>query len=482
MMLRRVARNAAALAAGGIVAQICFVTIEGLIARSLGESAYGIYGTVTALALAFVIFADGGMSFFLIERGSRDASRLPWLFGTTAALKLVLCAVIYPLALLVLPSIGYPPELVAFFAIYFGYVAIMTQQDTFAAVYAAQQRMHVNALFQGATPVAVLAAVAVAVVVSPTLAAIGVAYIAGGAFVAGIWSIKTVREERPRIEPQRVGDVVRGSYHYGITFALYEILLRLDLMMLVLWRDLSEAGLYTAGFKLADVGLKAGTMMTRVIAPVLYAQSESAPELYRRTCRVVIRGVGMAAVLGCLLLALVAEAVLVLVFGEPFRAAAAVLVLLAMSLALRLIASMLLVVLSASGDHGRRTAALAAGLGVAVTLNVAMIPRYGVIGAALARTTADAVYLVGMLGARRLPFGRLDAARWALTPVVIGATSYAVAVRLPVHLAAQSAAAVMLYLVALLLTRTIAPSELKDLATLLKGRTSAQRPASRSSS
>lgn len=467
MTLRRVASNAAALAAGGIVAQICFVTIEALIARSLGAEAYGIYGAVAALALTVVIFADGGMSIFLIEQGSRDRARLPWLFGTTAAMKLVLCAAVYPAALLVLPLVGYPPELVAFFAIYFGYVAIGTQQDTFAAVYTAEQRMHVNALFQGATPLAVLAAVAIATRYSPTLASIGVAYIAGAAVVTAVWSIKAVREGRPSIEPARVREVARGSYHYGITFALYEMLLRVDVMMLALWRELGEVGLYTACYKLADLGLKAGTMTTRVMTPVLYEQSASAPDQYRRTCKVVLRGMSVLAVSGCLVLALTAEPVLTLVFGPPFAAASTVLVLLALSLVVRLVASMLLIVLSASGEHGRRTGALGAGVAVAATANAALIPAYGMIGAAIARTVGDCVYLGWMLSARRLPFPRLHAFRWVLAPIAAGAAAYALAVNLPVHFLLQLAAGLALYAVVLLGSRTL---DLRELAALARGR------------
>jgi stage V sporulation protein B len=318
--------------------------------------------------------------------------------------------------------------------------------------------------------VAVLAAVSVATLYSPTLAAIGAAYIVGAAVMTAIWSVKAVREEQPSIEPKRVRDVARGSYHYGITFALYEVLLRVDVMMLALWRELSEVGLYTAGFKLADVGLKAGTMTMRVIAPVLYEQSANAPDRYRRTCKVVLRGMSMLAVGGCLTLALVAEPLITLVFGDAFRAAATVLAVLALSLVVRLIAAVLLIVLSASGDHGRRTGALGAGLAVAVAANAALIPAYGMIGAAIARTVGDSVYLGAMLGARRLPCARLEAARWVLAPIVIGVAAYVVAVNLPVHFVLQLVAGLALYGVALFVTGTLDVRELRDLKAMLPKR------------
>src|SRR5690606_38815873 len=148
---------------------------------------------------------------------------------------------------------------------------------------------------------------------------------------------------------------------------------------------------------------------------------------YRRSCKVVLRGASGCGVLGCLVLALAAGPLLVALFGAPFAAAAVALVLLSGSLALRLIGMALQLVLMASGDNARRTGSLAAGLGVGVAGNLALAPAYGIVGAALARIGSDVAQLAMMLGARRLPVRRRDAARWMLGPVVLGAASYSLA-------------------------------------------------------
>lgn len=468
MNLRRLAVNAASLAGGGIVAQLCFISIEALIARSLGQEGYGAYGTAYAVAFAFVVAADAGMAWKVVESGSRNHASIAPLFGTTAVLKLLFCLLVYPVSTGILALAGYDAAVVDFYAIFFGYAALVGLQDSLAAVHAARQRMHISAFFQGLSPVAVLGCVALAGLFSPTLTTIGVAYLAGAAIVTGVWIWRVVVTERPRVELRRTAEILRGSYLYGITALLFQVMLRVDLMLLPWFRSLGEVGLYAAADKLADLGLKVGTMSTRVLAPVLFAESAHDPASYRRTCKVVLRAVSVFGVLGCLTLALAAEPLLAAVFGEPFRAAGVALVLLAVSLVARLVAGMLQVILSASGDHKRRTGSLAAGLSLAVAANVALIPVYGIVGAAIARALGDVVYAGAMMGARNLPIRRRDAASWILGPVAVGVTVYLLAPRLPAHFTLQLAAALLAYMAGLLVTRMIGFGELRNLLTALR--------------
>jgi O-antigen/teichoic acid export membrane protein len=468
MNLRRLALNAASLAGGGIVAQLCFISIEALIARSLGQEGYGAYGTAYAIALAFVVAADAGMAWKVVESGSRDHTTIAPLFGTTAVLKLTFCLLIYPVSTGLLVLAGYDGMVVNFYAIFFGYAVLIGLQDSLAAVHAARQRMHVSAFFQGLSPVAVLACVALAGLFSATLTTIGIAYLAGAALVTGVWVWRVIVTEHPRVELRQIREILRGSYLYGITALLFQVMLRVDLMLLSWFRDLGEVGLYAAADKLADLGLKVGTMSTRVLAPVLFAQSAHDDASYRRTCKVVLRAVSVFGVLGCLILALAAEPLLAIVFGEPFRAAGVVLVLLALSLVARLVAGTLQAILSASGDHRRRTGSLAAALTMSVAANIALIPVYGIVGAAIARALGDAIYAGAMMGARKLPIPRRDAASWILGPAAIGVTAYLLAPRLPAHFALQLTAALLAYLAGLLVTRMIGWGELRDLLSALR--------------
>ena len=412
MVVKKVALNALALATGGIVAQVCFLFIEALIARRLGSEAYGTYGTVYAIALQAGCIAEMGMAWKLLEEGSRDHAAIPRILGTTIVLKLVFCGLLYLPMLALLQLLGYSQEVIGFFSIFFGYAVLLAVQDSLAAVYAAHQRMHVSALFQGAIPVAILACVAIATQFAHQLETIAWAYIAGAALVVSIWTWRTFLAEHPRVEMRRAGEILRGSYLYGITGVLYQIILRIDLVLLSLLREMSEVGLFAASDKLADMGLKAGTLSARVISPVLFAQSRHDPEGYRRTCKLVIRGVSVIGVFGCVALALLAEPLLVAVFGKPF-------------------------------------------------------------GAATARATADGLYVCSMLGARALPIPRSTAIAAVLGPVMIGALAYMATLALPTDFAVRLIAGLAIYAAGLLATRIVRRSDIEELVRIIRLRKSA---------
>lgn len=464
MNFRRLALNAAALAGGGVVAQLCFVTIEAEIARTLGRGSYGIYGAVYAIALAIVLVADVGMNSKLIEDGARDRSRIGHLLGTMVVLKSLICVAVYPAAIWLLPRFGYSPAIVGFFSVFFVYAVLFILLETFAAAYYARERMHINAVFQAATPLAMLVATFAALWLAPGLRSVAWAYILGAGIVVGVWGYLIFVGERPKVDFRQTAYILRGSYLYGLTSAIYQVSLRLDLMLLSLWSGLGDVGLYVAGDKLADLGLKVGVMYSRVITPMLFAQSRHGSEAYRRSCKIALRAVAVFGMLGCLILALLAKPLLIVVFGASFGSGSDVVGVLALSLFARLVVTMLQVTLSSSGEHKRRTGSMAFALGAAAAANVTLIPVYGIIGAAVARTIGDAVQVGALLGARNLPIGRGAAGGWIFGPLVLGVTAYLSVRQLPIHYALQVVVALAVYSLGLLALGMVRVSELRALA------------------
>jgi O-antigen/teichoic acid export membrane protein len=256
------------------------------------------------------------------------------------------------------------------------------------------------------------------------------------------------------------------------TGALSQIYWRVDLLLLPLLRNLNEIGLFAAADKLTDLGLKVGVLCTRVLAPVLFTQSQQAPELYARTCKITLRAASLAGTFACLLLAFLAEPLLSVVFGATFRPAAAVLIVLAASLAVRFVVITLQMILSASDEHFRRTGALALAIGGAGVFNVVLVPTYGIVGAARARLISDVIHVGAMLSARGLPFRRRAAVSWMLLPPVLGACAYLAAQSLHTALIPSVFAGVGLYALGIVTLRAVRLTELRELVHHLRVRSS----------
>ena len=468
MIGRRIALNTVALVSGGVLAQICFVSIEVLIARILGQSSYGVFGTVFSLSMSIAVVADMGMTWKLIEDGSRNLRAIPELLGTTLVLKLLFCGVVYVAALLTLPAAGYGLEVTEVFAVFFAYAVIVIIQETLAGVYAAHQRMHVSAFFQGSAPLLILFGVGMVSWLSPTLQAIAWAYVLGSGVVTGLWTYLTFRNENPIVRMRQSLRILSGSYLYGISAILYQIGLGIELILLSLLRDLGEVGLFAAANKFCTLALKAGDVMSRVLSPLLFLQSEHDPEAYRRTCKILLRGVSVFGTFGCLSLALLAEPLLGLIFGEPYRAASSALVLLAISLYARIVAIALQMILSASGEHVRRTGSLGVSLAVAISGGLLLIPSFGIAGAAASHAAADTFYVSAMLRARNLPISRQAAAIWIFGSAIIGTLTFLITWIVKFPLVLEFGLVLAIYALGLFVTRLIAPSEIKELITILR--------------
>jgi O-antigen/teichoic acid export membrane protein len=467
-LLGRIARNAAALAAGGLVAQLCLFAVEVLIARRLGRTEYGTFSAVFAIGMASLAFFEFGMGWKVLQDGSRDVRRLPALLGTTLVLKLLLAALVYGVLVLLLPRLGYGPDLLALFGVLFGYFALLALQESLAAVNAARLQMHRNAAWQAATPLLVLIAVALGTTWAPALLTVAWAYVLASAAVTTAWAVQTFRDERPRVVVAEAVPLLRGSALYGASGLLNEWSYRVEVLALSLLRGPGEVALFAAADRFSALFVKVSSLSTRVVAPVLFNQSEHHAAQYARSARLLLRGMAVLGSLGALAIACLAEPLVSATFGDAFRPAGLVLMILAPSVALRFAMAGLRVVLSSSGQHVRRTVSLGGGVGTAIAANALLIPAYGIAGAALARVSGDLVQLSLQVSARHLPFAPLALLTWIAAPALLAAGAFYVATVAFASAWLTGAAALILYSGALIATRSIHPRELGELLRLLR--------------
>ena len=132
--VQRLAHNAAALAAGGIVAQLAFTLLEILVARQLGAEAYGVFVTAYAWTLLGAFLMEFGTPLWTIQEGSRHHDRLPVLLGSALTVNLVVFFFLYGLLAAAVAVFSSNPVL-SFMLILLPYGLILTVQGELAAVY-----------------------------------------------------------------------------------------------------------------------------------------------------------------------------------------------------------------------------------------------------------------------------------------------------------------------------------------------------------
>ena len=391
--LRVLVTNAGALALGGIVAQGTFVAVEALIARQVGPHAYGIYSSSYVLIMLMAHFMDMGMYWKLVQDGSRDPKSIAANFGTMMVARIGLFILSYPLFLGFVWMSGGEPAAIQFFAMFAFFGLQVGMQELLGAVYTAQQRMTVSAVFQAAMPVAILAFAAVLVIPHPSLPRLAIAFVAGAAVITTIWTWQVWARERPKVEVGAIAATLRACFHYGVSGLIWNVYLRVGVLVLTFASGVEQVAFFAAAFKLIDLFFKIAVLTNRVVAPRLYADSHHRPDDFARTSEVLLRMTVAAGALGSLLLFVTGGWLVHLIYGAGFAASAQIIRILGISLTLKTISLIAQTVISAADDHSYRMRVVAIATVWAIAFAIPLAMWWGAPGVAYAVVGGDVVLL-----------------------------------------------------------------------------------------
>jgi len=297
----------------------------------------------------------------------------------------------------------------------------------------------INGVFQGGTPLVIAGFVAVGLALGGSLGAVGLGYVAGGLTITGVWAVLTWRAERPRVRIAATGEILRGSYLYGLTGLLSQVFYKSDILLLSALTSMSQVGIYAAAYKLLDLTYKIPILGARVVSPALFQQSQSDVSLYRTSADGYLRLTTAVGVLLAVACYPSADWLIGLLFGEGYGGAAMVLRVLSASLALKFLVVALQTVLTTRDQHGLRTRALAVATAVAAAGHWILIPRLGGTGAAYSvvggETLLSVLYLGGIADGRlratlvlRVATAGIAAAAGIGAPAVFGLTGPAASI------------------------------------------------------
>lgn len=235
----------------------------------------------------------------------------------------------------------------------------------------------------------------VAVVLLLTAAGLGVsagllATIAGSlVMIAGALRV-LLRGTRPRFDRRLLGSLVRYGAKLQVG-SLFQLLgTRLDLFVLQLFRPLSQVGYYVVAQVVAELVTRLASAFQSSVLPLV--ASETQGERQSRTTAVALRHHGILAGTGILVIALFGPLLILFGFGSEFGPAILPMLILLPGLWFLGAGT---VVASGLGGRGRPgTASLLSAVTVVVTvaLDLALIPPFGVLGAAIASMLAYASF------------------------------------------------------------------------------------------
>jgi len=393
VILSRVARSFVVLLTGQAIAKGFGFASVILLARALGSGPFGIYAAAaTAVSYGMVLTNLGSDNI-----GTREVSRNPESAGPLAlriAEMRLIAGCVASLFLLVLlskmlvpfgASVALTLVLVAF-CFRFDWALIGLGEPGRVAVAQVVRELGFCALVVGV------------VLRTPTLQTVATAFLIAEVVWSAVLFIFLTRKVTTRLENRgpRIGWLIRESAPVLLLSAMALTYNKIDGPLLVLMKGPQEAGVYSAAYAMFLAGITPGAVLGRAVLPELSAhrsvssgQGVDESSFGRVLVYCVLCGIAITVALS-----LSSSRLLALVFGSTYGAGGAPLVILSLCIPLHYVSAVILQRLLVEGRGGRISFAGVCAAGANVGTNLLLIPRFGMVGAAIATVAAEIAMLI----------------------------------------------------------------------------------------
>ena len=395
--VQRVARNTGIIIAGDVIFRLISLVVTIYLARYLGPVGFGKYNFVFAYLVFFSIITDLGLQRILVREISRNPLGAPKLIGNACVMKLILSVFATVLAIIVISFMSYPTDTTTYVYIAAFSIFFSSFTDHYATIFKANLRMDYHTIAKLTFKVLSAGLIFwIIFVLHGTLTQIILALV----FSEGIKTLINYSFSRKFVRPQFNIDFKLWKYllkeclPVALSSVIFVIYHRIDVVMLSIMQGDVPVGIYSAAYKLSEpLSLIPFALMTSIF-PVMSASFKRSKErlisIYRLTIRYLLI-ISLPISIGT---AILADKIIVVIYGMEFAGSATALQILIWVLVFTSTNSVLLDILVAIDKQKLHTLSIALCAVVNITLNFILIPTLSYNGAAIATVATNIVLYI----------------------------------------------------------------------------------------
>jgi O-antigen/teichoic acid export membrane protein len=387
-------------AASDLAGKGAFFVVTLLAARRLSHEAFGIFSIGTTLGWMAAVASDFGIQMHLARSVAHGAQRAADLLAAWLRVRAWLSVgVIAMAAAIAAVTASGGGATLAILLITIAYVAAGLVESV-NYFYRGLGRTEIESTLTIVQRAALLVMVAVVLWLSPTVVAVGIAMVVPSA-AALVWSVGRARslaaaasvgaERTPPIDVR--GELLREVLPIGTGIVLSAVYFRIDVLLLQLWNGTDAVATYNAVFRLVDGLRLVPAAIVAVALPALCRATTLQPLV-----KTSIVATGAAISIGALLW-LTAGSVVPLLYGSGYASGVSAFRILLLAYPLMSLNHALTCQLIGWHGHRAYVATCAAALLLNVAANAAVLPAYGIAGAAWTTVATEIVITLGSIGA-----------------------------------------------------------------------------------
>lgn len=383
--VRRVARNTGVIIIGQVINRLTGLVMVIFLARYLGASNFGIYSFVFAFLGFFGIITDLGIGAILVREISRDRSRADKLIGNAIIMKVILSVFALALACLIISFLKYP-----FDTKLLVYVASLSFLLSFGGLYGLMFQVNLRMeyptlvnIFSGLLKLALF--LYLIFLKAPLLW-----FIIAGIIISLPGFFIILRLSRRFIRPKFEIDfgiwknLLKESWPLALTATFIMIYVRIDQLMLFQMKGAEAVGHYAAAVRLTEVFniIPAAFMIS--VFPLMSKYFETSKESLTRAYTLSFRYMLMFIIPVAVGTTLLSKPIISLIYGERFLPSVAALSILIWSEVFVFFGIVHKQTLISTNKQRLDFIFTSTSAVINVVLNLILIPRHGIMGAAIA--------------------------------------------------------------------------------------------------
>lgn len=383
-------------ASAGLVAVLYII-----VARALGDAGFGDFTLGLTIAGLLSVLQGWGRNRYSAIVAAREPERATQIVGENLGATIPMTMLYLVAVAAVAYGISQRPAIVVLSLLLAGDMAAATYSKLLRLIFRVRDIYWYDTLAVLIERLAVVVVGVAALLIRPTATAAALGFLGGRALGAVATSGLFVRHVGPlrlTFDRGHVRRLFRAGTPLALRGALNSINLRADMLILATFRSRAEVGWYGAVYKLLDGLMMLPQVVLGSVSPHLSAnfgggRHEVVERLLQRAMKyLVVAGGGLSITLFVL-----AEPIVLLVYGAAFESAVPALRVLAAVLALGFLRLLLIEVLDNVDEREATVKVFAFGVALNIALNLLLVPRYGILGAAWCTVVSEAVLTVGLL-------------------------------------------------------------------------------------
>lgn len=390
--LRMAAANASWHVADRVVRMAVGFFVTVWLARHLGPNGFGILSYALAVTALAAPLAGLGLVAVAVRDIVREPPEAPRILGTALTLQAVAGVCAFALCAAVFGLLESSPA-AATVGLVLAATLLVKAADAVKYWFEAQVQSRYTLWVENAVFLLLSAVKVLLIAGNAPVVAFAWAILAEAVLVAaGLLFVYVRRAGRLagwRFDRRRASAMLAGGLPLMLSGLVMMVYLRVDQLMIARMLGPEAVGIYSAAMRVAEAFLFLPTVVMATLFPFITRARTEAPAVYRARLQAAFDGLVAVMVAIAVVLTLVAKPLTGLLFGPAFDAAAPALALLAWC---GVFASLSVVSGAWYVLEGLQALALArnvVGMLVNVLLNLVLIPRYGIAGAAAATLVAQ---------------------------------------------------------------------------------------------